>query len=67
MPFELVHLPKGGIQLKRIKDKTVIPIIYKTRQSALNAGMNFMRYRGEEPVVKGNRILNKKIKIKIKK
>ena len=60
MPFELLYLPRGGIQLRRINDKTVINKIYKTKQSALNAGMNFMRYRGEEPYVKGNKILNKK-------
>ena len=60
MPFELVHLPRGGVQLKRLKDNIVVKTIFKTRQSAINAGMNFMRFRGEEPYVKGNRILNKK-------
>jgi len=60
MPFELVFLPRGGVQLKRLKDNVVINKLFKTKQSAINAGMNFMRYRGEEPYVKGNRILNKK-------
>jgi len=60
MPFELIHLPRGGVQLKRLKDNVIINTLFKTRQSAINAGMNFMRFRGEEPILKGNRILNKK-------
>ncbi len=33
---------------------------YKTKDTAVKAGMNFMRYRKENPVLVGNKILNKK-------
>jgi hypothetical protein len=33
---------------------------YKSKQSAINSGKNFMRFRNEKPVVKGSKILNSK-------
>ena len=37
---------------------------YKSKESAINAGKNFMRYRKEVPIVKGNKILPKNKKKK---
>lgn len=35
---------------------------YKSKETAASAGMNFMRYRKETPVLVGNKILNKNAK-----
>ena len=43
---------------KRVKRKTKTK--YKSKQSAINSGKNFMRFRNEKPVVKGSKILNSK-------
>jgi len=59
MPFQIKKVGEK-YKLQRIKDKTYVKQEYKSKQSALNAGMNFMRYRKEKPIVKGNKILAKK-------
>ena len=59
MPFQVVRVGEK-YKLQKIKDKTFVKTEYKTKQAAINAGVNFMRYRKENPVVKGNKILNKK-------
>ena len=59
MPFQVKKVD-GGYRLWRIKSKTFAKPLFKTRESAINQGKNFMRYRGETPIVKGNKILNKK-------
>ena len=59
MPYEIRQ--KGNkFKLYNLHKKEYVNIDFKSKESALNAGKNFMRYRKEIPVVKGNRILNKK-------
>ena len=48
-------------EVRKVKDKYV-NVNYKSKDSALSAGKNFMKYRKEKPIVKGNKILNKKKK-----
>ena len=47
MPFS-VRKVTGGYKLFNIKKKTLVNVLYKSRASALSAGRNFMRYRGEK-------------------
>lgn len=59
MPFE-VRSVKGKYKLWKINEKTYAKPTFNTRESAINAGMNYMRYRREQPYVSGNKILSKK-------
>ena len=59
MPYQIKKINGKYRLYKKSKDKYV-NVQYKTRQSAINAGMNFMRYRGEIPILVGNRIVSKK-------
>ena len=59
MPFE-VRKVEGGYKLYKLKEKEFAKPLFKTRQSAINQGRNYMRYRHEKSVVKGNKILKKK-------
>ena len=61
MPFR-VDKVKNGYKLFRLKQKTYVNVVYKSKQSAINAGKNFMRYRKEKPIVKGNKIVTKNYK-----
>jgi len=59
MPFLIQKQIDNTYRLKR-NDGTYIKAKYKTKQSAINAGLNFMRYRKEIGIVKGNKIIAKK-------
>ncbi len=61
MPYEVRKI-KDKFKLYNLHKKKYVNVNYKTKQSALNAGKNFMKYRKEKPVVKGNTITNKKKK-----
>lgn len=58
MPFQ-VEKKNNFYQLKKLKEGTYAKSKFKTRESAINQAKNWMRYRKEVPVVKGNRILKK--------
>ncbi len=59
MPYEVKKVGKN-YKLFKPKEKKYVKTNYKSKQSALNAGVNFMKYRKENPVIRGNKILNKK-------
>ena len=61
MPYE-VRKVKNKFKLYNLHKKKYVNVNYKTKESALSAGKNFMKYRKEKPVVKGNKILNKNTK-----
>ncbi len=66
MPYEVKKIG-NRFQLFNINKKRLIMIKFKSKQSAINQAQNWMRFRKEKPIVKGNRILNsKKIKVKNK-
>jgi len=65
MPFKVIVDPeeKGKWRLMKLKrpqggDSDLIRTKYLSKESAIEAAKNFMRYRGEKPVVKGNKILS---------
>lgn len=64
MPFKIIGNKKEGYKLVKLKDNKVINKVYKSKESAGNAGLNFMRYRNEEGYIKGNKILKKENKKK---
>ncbi len=66
MPFEIKKIG-NHFQLYNITQKKLLKTKFKTKESAINQGKNWMSYRKEKPVVKGNKILNSKKKPKIKK
>jgi len=59
MPFLIEKKLDNTYRLKR-NDGTYVKAKYKTKQSAINAGLNFMNYHKEKGIVKGNRIIAKK-------
>ena len=58
MPYQI---KKQGEKYKlwNISKKQFVNKEYKSKESAINAGKNFMRYRKEKPYVKGNKILSR--------
>lgn len=58
MPFK-IEMRKNKWLLYNIQRKAYVPVQFKTKDSAIAAGMNYMKYRGEIPVVLGNMIIKK--------
>ena len=58
IPFEIKKIG-DKYKLQRIKTKTFVKTEYKTSQSAINAGKQFIKYRDKKknPKGVGNRIL----------
>ena len=57
MPYQI---KKQGEKYKlwNISKKQFVNKEYKSKETAINAGKNFMKYRKEKPYVKGNKILS---------
>tara|TARA_Y100000004_G_scaffold142027_1_gene161515 strand:- start:784 stop:975 length:192 start_codon:yes stop_codon:yes gene_type:complete len=60
MPFRIDKTKQGKYRLFNLHKEQYAKPTFNTRQGAINSGMNFMRYRHETPILKGNKILNKK-------
>ena len=59
MPYKIVK-KNGVFKLYNIHKKNFVNVNFKSKKSAINQGKNYMRYRNEKPILKGNLILNKK-------
>ena len=59
MPYQVKPTGDGRFQLYNLDKKTLLRVKYKTKQSAINQGKNYIRYRKGIPIVKGNKILHK--------
>jgi len=59
MPYQVKKVGKYW-KLWKIKEKVFVKARFKSRETAISQAKNYMRYRKEEPIVKGNKILNKK-------
>tara|TARA_R110002012_G_scaffold316436_1_gene531384 strand:- start:6789 stop:6974 length:186 start_codon:yes stop_codon:yes gene_type:complete len=59
MPYQIKKVGKK-YKLYNLHKKQYVNKEFNSKESALSAGKNYMRYRKEIPVVKGNKILNKK-------
>lgn len=59
MPFQIIKTNDNKYKLFNLHKQTYAKPTFKTKQSAINSGLNYMRYRHETGVVKGNKILKK--------
>ena len=59
MPYK-VEKKDNVYKLFNLTKKEYVKKDFKTKESAISAGKNYMRFRREEPILKGNRILNRK-------
>ena len=59
MPYK-VEKKDNVYKLFNLTKKEYVKVNFKTRESAISAGKNYMRYRKEEPILKGNMLINKK-------
>ena len=59
MPFEIIE-EDMFFKIKNIKKDKVVNIRFKTKAKAVNQAMNWMRYRGEEPILIGNLVCHDK-------
>ena len=58
MPYQVKKIGKT-YQLYNLEKKTFVNMKFRSKKAAISAGKNFMRYRNEVPVVKGDKILPK--------
>lgn len=58
MPYQIKKVGKK-YKLYNIKKKEYVNKEFNSKETAISAGKNYMRYRKETPIVKGNKILNK--------
>ena len=60
MPFQIRESPDGKFRLYNLHKKKYAKKIFKSRETAISQGLNWMRYRGEKGYVVGDKILHKK-------
>ena len=58
MPFQIKKIGKK-YKLWNIKKKVYVKKEFNSKETAVSAGMNYMKYRKEKPYLKGNKILSK--------
>ena len=58
MPYQINKVGKK-YKLYDLSEKIFVNKEFNSKESAISAGKNYMRYRKEVPIVKGNKILNK--------
>ena len=58
MPYR-IDKKDNVYKLFNLTKKEYVNKNFKTRESAIKSGFNYMSYRGEKPILKGSRILNK--------
>jgi|TARA_Y100000296_G_scaffold77985_1_gene100145 hypothetical protein len=56
MPYQVKKI-KNKYKLYNLHKKKFVNVNYSTRQKAINSAIVFMKYRRENPIVKGNFIL----------
>ena len=58
MPYKIVKI-NDHYKLYNMKKKKYVNKKYKSKQTAANAGINFGRYRKENLILKGNKLVKK--------
>lgn len=58
MPYQVKKVG-DKYKLWKIKEKVFVNKTFNSKESAISTAKNYMRYRKEKPIVKGNKILNK--------
>ena len=59
MPFLIEKISKDKFRLFNINKKVYVKKDFKSKESAIKSGINYMKYRGEKGYVKGNKILDR--------
>lgn len=59
MPYQIKKVGEK-YKLYNLSKKQFVNKTFNSKESAIRAGKNYMRYRNEKPVLKGNKLLNKK-------
>jgi len=59
MPYQIKKVG-DKYKLYNLKKKEFVNKTFNSKESAIKAGMNYMKFRKEKPVLKGNKLLNKK-------
>ena len=57
MPY-LVKKVGQKYRLWNLKKKEFVNKVFNTKESAISTGINYMKYRKENPLVIGNKIIN---------
>ena len=57
MPFKIVKQPDGRFKLYNEHKKVYAKASFKTKEAAARQGINWMRYRKEKGVLRGNKIV----------
>jgi len=61
MPFQIIHDEENKCyRVKNIKKDRTVKTKFKTRESAIRQAQNWMRYRGEDPIVVGDLVTHDK-------
>lgn len=60
MPFLIRKTPEGKFRLYNMHKKVYAKKTFNSRETAISQGLNWMRYRGEQGYVVGDKILHKK-------
>jgi len=58
MPYKVINIGGTKYKLWNLNKRQFAPIVFNSKESALNQGVNWMRYRREQPVIVGNKIIN---------
>jgi len=58
MPYR-IDKKDNVYKLFNLTKKEYVKKDFKTKETAISAGKNYMRYRKEVPILKGNRLINK--------
>lgn len=59
MPYR-IEKKDNVYKLFNLTKKEYVKVNFKTKETAISAGKNYMRYRKEEPILKGNMLINKR-------
>jgi len=58
MPYR-IDKKDNVYKLFNLTKKEYVKKDFRSKETAISAGKNYMRYSGEKPILKGNRLINK--------
>lgn len=61
MPYQVEKL-EDKYYLRNLHTNIYAKKAFKSKETAISQAKNWMRYRGENPIVQGNRIIKKDLK-----
>lgn len=58
MPYR-IEKKDNVYKLFNLTKKEYVKVNFKTKETAISAGKNYIRYSGGKPILKGNKIIHK--------